>query len=51
MECKDLIFRRKTTRSFSMEPVENTDLRRIRDFMAECRPLYPRSGCAASSSA
>ena len=41
MELHELISRRKSTRSFSMEPADDTDLRRIRDFAALCRPLYP----------
>lgn len=41
MELHELISRRKSTRSFSMEPADDADLRRIRDFAALCRPLYP----------
>lgn len=41
MELHQLISRRKSTRSFSMEPADDADLRRIRDFAALCRPLYP----------
>lgn len=41
MELRELISRRKSTRSFSMAPVDEADLRRIRDFAALCRPLYP----------
>ncbi len=41
MELSELICRRKTTRSFSMEPAADTDLQQIRDFLPRCRPLVP----------
>ena len=41
MELAQLISRRKSTRSFSMEPVAETELQQIRDFIAGCRPLVP----------
>ena len=41
MELASLISRRKTTRSFSMEPVDEAVLRQIRDFISRCRPLIP----------
>lgn len=41
MELSSLIHRRKTTRSFSMEPADKEDLQQIRDFISCCRPLVP----------
>ena len=40
-ELSELIHRRKTTRSFSMEPVAEAALQQIRDFIPRCRPLVP----------
>ncbi|MBE6961192.1 MAG: nitroreductase [Ruminococcaceae bacterium] len=41
MEPAELIHRRKTTRSFTMEPAAEAELQQIRDFIAHCRPLVP----------
>lgn len=41
MELHTLIPRRKTTRSFSTEPVSAADLQRIRGFISSCTPLMP----------
>ena len=41
LALKEMIFRRKSIRSYREEPVEEEILRKIRDFTAELIPLYP----------
>ncbi len=41
MELKEMIYRRKSTRSFTGEPVDEITLQKIKAFSDEIKPLYP----------
>jgi len=41
MELKDYIYKRKSSRSYTGEPVDNATLNKIRDFVSSAKPLYP----------
>lgn len=41
MELKDMIYKRKSTRSYTNVPVEEETLRKIREFAGSLTPLYP----------
>lgn len=41
MELKEIIYRRKSVRSYTNEPVDDVTLQKIEDFVAGARHLYP----------
>lgn len=41
MELKEMIYRRKSTRSYTNEPVSEMTLQKIKAFSATVKPLYP----------
>lgn len=41
MELREVIYRRKSTRSYTGKPVDEATLKKITDFCAQLKPLYP----------
>ena len=41
MELREAIYKRKSTRSYTGEPVDDATLQKITDFCAQLKPLYP----------
>lgn len=41
MELKDMIYRRKSVRSYTGEPVDSVTIEKIKEFISGVKPLYP----------
>lgn len=41
MELKEMIYRRKSTRSYTGEPVDEVTIQKVKNFAADIKPLYP----------
>ena len=41
MDLKEMIYKRRSTRSYTGEPVDETTIQKIKDFITSLKPLYP----------